>query len=139
MREIEILYPDMEKVLESLNHGQVDAIEEAVEQITDEFMIYGLRGCLIEKLSRGFPDPRREEEISTKVILTASMAGHFQDMYIVYAMGLPSRKCGSITLCFAFTHITCRTGIECEGAEPRMWYIPSWDKEQCSVQWRRNP
>ena len=83
MREIEILYPDIEKVLESLNHGQVDAIEEAVDQITDEFMIYGLRGGLMDKLSKSFPDPRREEEISTKVILTPSMAGHFQDMYAI--------------------------------------------------------
>jgi Transposase DDE domain len=94
MREIEILYPDMEKVLESLNHGQVDSIEEAVDQITDEFMIYGLRGGLMDKLSKSFPDPRREEEISTKVILTASMAGHFQDMYAMsqspYALHSPT-------------------------------------------------
>jgi hypothetical protein len=65
MKEIEILYQNSGKIFESLSHGQVDAIEEAVDQITDEFMIYGLRGGLIDKLSRSFPDPRREEEIST--------------------------------------------------------------------------
>jgi len=36
-------------------------IEFAVEQITDEFMIYG----------NSFPDPRKECEITTKHILSA--------------------------------------------------------------------
>jgi hypothetical protein len=53
----------------------------AVEQITDEFMLYGLRSGLIDELSDTFPDPRKEEEISTKLILSASIAGHFADMY----------------------------------------------------------
>lgn len=53
-----------------------------------------MRGGLIDKLTKGFPDPRREEEISTKLILTASMAGHFQDMYAIsqspYALHSPT-------------------------------------------------
>jgi len=58
----------------------LDAIELAVEQTIDEFMIYGLRSGLIDELSETFPDPRKEE-ISTKLILSGSIAGHFQDMY----------------------------------------------------------
>ena len=36
---------------------------------------------LIDELSKTFPDLRKEEEISTKLILSASIAGHFADMY----------------------------------------------------------
>lgn len=94
MNELQILKQNPSKVLESLKLGIVDSIELAVDQITDEFMICGLRGGLIDKLSKSFPDPRREEEITTKVILTASMAGHFQDMYAIsqspYALHSPT-------------------------------------------------
>jgi hypothetical protein len=94
MRELQIIYQDQEKIIKKLNTGDVDAIELAVEQITDEFMIYGLRSGLIDELSKTFPDPRKEEEISTKLILSASMAGHFQDMYALsqspYALHSPT-------------------------------------------------
>jgi len=93
MNEIQILERDPRKVLDSLKQGAVESIELAVDQITDEFMIYGLRGGLIDELSSSFPDPRREEEITTKQILTASIAGHFQDMYALrqspYALHSP--------------------------------------------------
>ena len=93
MNDIQILKRDPSKVLESLKHGSVESIELAVDQITDEFMIYGLRSGLIDELSSGFPDPRREEEITAKQILSASIAGHFQDMYAIsqspYALHSP--------------------------------------------------
>ena len=80
-------------MLESLNQGEVESIELAVDQITDEFMIYGIRGGLIDELSSSFPDSRREEEITAKHILSASIAGHFQDMYAMsqspYALHSP--------------------------------------------------
>ena len=44
MNELQILKQNPSKVLENLKLGIVDSIELAVEQITDEFMIYGLRG-----------------------------------------------------------------------------------------------
>ena len=93
MRDIEILNQQPRKVLEKLKLGQVDSIEYGVEQITDEFMIYGLRGGLIDDLSKSFPDPRKECEITVKQILCASIAGHFQDMYAIsqspYALHSP--------------------------------------------------
>jgi hypothetical protein len=61
-------------------------MELAVEQIADEFMIYGIRGGLIDALSKSFPDPRKECEITTRQILSASIAGHFQDMYAMTCM-----------------------------------------------------
>jgi hypothetical protein len=93
MNELQILKQNPSKVLESLKLGIVDSIELAVDQITDEFMIYGLRGGLIDELSESFPDPREECEITVKQILTASIAGHFQDMYAIsqspYALHSP--------------------------------------------------
>ena len=71
MNDIQILKRNPRKVLERLEQGEVESIELAVDQITDEFMIYGIRGGLIDELSSSFPDPRREEEITTKQILSA--------------------------------------------------------------------
>ena len=41
MRELQIIYQDQEKITKKLNTGDVYAIELAVNQITDEFMLYG--------------------------------------------------------------------------------------------------
>ncbi|MHA2313658.1 MAG: transposase [Candidatus Thorarchaeota archaeon] len=94
MNELQILKQNPKKVLESLNLGEIERMELAVEQITDEFMIYGLRGGLIDELSVSFPDPRKECEITVKQILSASIAGHFQDMYAMsqspYALHSPT-------------------------------------------------
>jgi len=93
MRNIEILTQQPKEVLDKLKLGEVDSIEYGVEQITDEFMIYGIRGGLIDELSKSFPDPRKECEITGKQILCASIAGHFQDMYAIsrspYALHSP--------------------------------------------------
>ena len=58
MRDIQILQQNPKEVLANLKHGEVDSIEYGVEQITDEFLIYGIRGGLIDELSKSFPDPR---------------------------------------------------------------------------------
>lgn len=94
MHDIQILQQHPKKVLESLNRGEIERMELAVEQITDEFMVYGLRGGLIDALSKSFPDSRKECEITVKEILSASMAGQFQDMYAIsqspYALHSPT-------------------------------------------------
>ena len=93
MHNIQILKHHPNKVLESFRVGKIERMELAVEQITDEFMIYALRGGLIDALSKSFPDPRKECEITFKQILSASMAGQFQDMYALsqspYALHSP--------------------------------------------------
>ena len=93
MNNLQILKRNPKKVLESLRLGEVESMELAVDQVTDEFMIYGLRGGLIDELSESFPDPRKECEITVKQILSASIAGHFQDMYAIiqspYALHSP--------------------------------------------------
>jgi hypothetical protein len=40
MKELQIIYQDQEKIIKKLNTGDIDAIKLAVEQITDEFIIY---------------------------------------------------------------------------------------------------
>ena len=87
MNNIQIIKQNPNKVFEKLKLGEIEGMELAVEQITDEFMIYGLRGGLIDELSNSFPDPRKECEISIKQILSASIAGHFQDMYAINMSG----------------------------------------------------
>ena len=71
MHDIHILRHHPNKVLESFRVVKIERMELAVEQITDEFMIYGLRGGLIDVLSKSFPDPRKECEISIRQILSA--------------------------------------------------------------------
>jgi len=136
MHEIQILKRNPRKVLESLKLGEVESIELAVDQITDNFMIYGLRGGLIDELARSFPDPREECEITVKQILSASIAGHFQDMY---AIGLSSRKWGSVTLCLTFPSSSGRTGFECEGVITRGRYIQTGNQGASALQWRCHP
>lgn len=81
-------------MLEKLRLGEIERMELAVEQITDEFMIFGIRSGLIDELSSSFPDPRKECEITVKQILCAGIAGHFQDMYAIsqspYALHSPN-------------------------------------------------
>lgn len=136
MRDIEILNQHPGKVLDKLQLGEVDSIEYGVEQITDEFMIYGLRGGLIDELSKSFPDPRKECEITFKQILCASIAGHFQDMY---AISLSSRKWGSVAVCSTLTYTTIGVRSECEGINKRSRYIKTWNTGKCALQWRCNP
>ena len=62
MNDIQIIKQNPKQVLDALKHGEIERIEFAVEQITDEFMIYGLRGCLIDELSNSFPDPKQVSE-----------------------------------------------------------------------------
>jgi len=93
MHNIQILSQNQLKVLESLKVGEIESIEEAVDQITDDFMIYGICGGLIDELANSFPDPRKECEINIKQILSASIAGCYQDMYALsqspYALHSP--------------------------------------------------
>jgi hypothetical protein len=93
MKDFKFLSRNQVRVLESLKLGEIESIEEAVNQVTDDFMLYGIRSGLIDELASSFPDPRKESEISIKQILSASIAGHYQDMYAMsqspYALHSP--------------------------------------------------
>ena len=112
MNDIQIIKQCPKKVLDALKIGEIERIEFAVEQITDEFMIYGLlcfgyrvaQGGLIDELSNSFPDPRKECEITIKQILSASIAGHFQDMYAISQSRSAVQRKNRITLRPTFTN-----------------------------------
>ena len=104
MNDIQIIKQDPKKVFDALKLGEIERIELAVEQITDEFMIYGIRGGLIDELSNSFPDPRKECEITIKQILSASIAGHFQDMYAISQSRSAVQRKNRITLRPTFTN-----------------------------------
>ena len=96
MNDIQILGRNQAKVLERLKLGEIDSMELAVDQVTDDFMLYGFlcfgyrvaretycalaiashgkRSGLIDELASSFPDPRKECEITIKQILSASRA-----------------------------------------------------------------
>ena len=81
------------RILEDLKKGEIESIELAVDQATDDLMLFGIRIGLIDELANSFPDPREECEITIKQILSASIAGHYQDMYAMsqspYALHSP--------------------------------------------------
>ena len=53
MNDIQIIKQCPKKVLDALKLGEIETIEFAVEQITDEFMIYGLL-CFGYRVARRF-------------------------------------------------------------------------------------
>jgi hypothetical protein len=69
MKELQIIYQNQEKIIKKLNTGDVDATELSVEQITDEFMIYGLRSGLISRRGTKQNTPFNGDVIR-KIILT---------------------------------------------------------------------
>ncbi len=63
MHDIQILQQHPKKVLESLNRGEIERMELAVEQITDEFMVYGFL-CFGYRVAPWWIDRCSEQEFS---------------------------------------------------------------------------
>jgi len=67
MNDIQIIKQNPKKVLEEsvekFKLVEIERMELAVEQITDEFLIYGLRSGLVDELSNTFPE---RQEMSVK-------------------------------------------------------------------------
>ena len=67
MNDIQIIKQNPKKVLEEsvekFKLVEIERTELAVEQITDEFLIYGLRSGLVDELSNTFPE---RQEMSVK-------------------------------------------------------------------------
>ena len=60
MHDIQILQQHPKKVLESLSRGEIERMELAVEQITDEFMVYGFL-CFGYRVAPWWIDRRSEQ------------------------------------------------------------------------------
>lgn len=83
-----------EEVLEALRHGNIVALDTAIEQLPDLFLIYALESGLLRHLADSFPDPRYQQpEIPIQTLLAAGIAGHFTGLYALsqspYALHSP--------------------------------------------------
>jgi hypothetical protein len=84
---IVLLRENRTAVLEALQHGRVDSMEAATEEITDLHVLYALRSGLLAECAATFPDPRVDPEIPVLVMLTASIAAAFQGEYALRETG----------------------------------------------------
>src|SRR5947209_9315507 len=83
-----------DEVLEALRHGEITALETAVEQLADLFLLYALESGLLDRLAQTFPDPRQQQpEIPMRLLLGAGIVGHFAGLYALsqspYALHSP--------------------------------------------------
>jgi len=81
-------------VLDALRHGQIVALETAVEQLPDYFLLYAIESGLLDRLADTFPDPRtKQPEIAMRLLLAAGLVGHFTGLYALsqspYALHSP--------------------------------------------------
>jgi hypothetical protein len=83
-----------DEVLDALRRGEIVALETAVEQLPDFFLLYAIESGLLDRLADTFPDPRQQQpEISMRLLLAAGIAGHFTGLYALsqspYALHSP--------------------------------------------------
>ena len=83
-----------EEVLEELRQGNIVALDTAIEQLPDLFLIYAIESGLLGNLAQSFPDPRYQQpEIPFQTLLAAGIAGHFTGLYALsqspYALHSP--------------------------------------------------
>lgn len=83
-----------EEVLEALRQGNIVALDTAIEQMPDLFLIYAIESGLLGNLADSFPDPRYQQpEIPIQTLLAAGIAGHFTGLYALsqspYALHSP--------------------------------------------------
>src|SRR5450432_1970389 len=71
-----------DEVLESLRQGNIVALDTAIEQMPDLFLMYAIESRLLGNLAESFPDPRYQQpEIPIQTLLAAGIAGHFTGLY----------------------------------------------------------
>jgi hypothetical protein len=83
-----------DEVLDALRRGQIVALETAIEQLPDFFLLYALKSGLLDRLAQSFPDPRKQQpEIPMRLLLAAGIVGHFAGLYALsqsaYALHSP--------------------------------------------------
>ena len=69
-----------EAVRQAIEFGEIAHIETASEELTDEFLLFGIESGLLKSWAEAFPDPRSEPEISMGVILPAHIALTFDSL-----------------------------------------------------------
>jgi Transposase DDE domain len=81
MDSIKLWARNGEVVRQAIESGELAHIETASEELTDEFLLFGIESSLLKSWAEAFPDPRGEPEMSLEVILPAHIAARFAGLY----------------------------------------------------------
>ena len=81
-----------EAVRQAIELGEIAHLETASEELTDEFLLFGIESGLLKNWAEAFPDPRSEPEISMEVILPAHIAARFAGLYSMRKAGYVLRS-----------------------------------------------
>src|ERR1041385_251900 len=69
-------------VLAALRQGEIVALETAIEQLPDQFLLYAIESGLLDQLADTFPDPRKQQiDIHVRMLLAAGLAGDLPGVY----------------------------------------------------------
>lgn len=92
MRELVLIREDPQEVLRALRSGELTVLEEATDELADEFVSFALDEGLLQKMAAGFPDPRPRPEVGPEIVLAASVAGCFAGLFALYHSGYALRS-----------------------------------------------
>lgn len=81
MDGVKLIARNEEAVREALMNGQVQHLDTASEEITDEFLLFAIESGLLAKWAEAFPDPRAWSEISFEVLLASQLTARFAAVY----------------------------------------------------------
>jgi hypothetical protein len=92
MDSIKLWARNGEAVRQAIELGEIAHIETASEELTDEFLLFGIESGLLKSWAEAFPDPRSEPEIGMEVILPAHIAARFAGLYSMRKAGYVLRS-----------------------------------------------
>ena len=92
MDSIKLWARNGEAVRQAIELGEIAHMETASEELTDEFLLFGIESGLLKSWAEAFPDPRSEPEIGMEVILPAHIAARFAGLYSMRKAGYVLRS-----------------------------------------------
>src|SRR5215510_9552819 len=92
MESIKLWARNGEAVRQAIELGEMAHLETASEELTDEFLLFGIESGLLKRWAEAFPEPRCEPEIGMEVILPAHIAARFAGLYSMRKAGYVLRS-----------------------------------------------
>ena len=92
MDSIKLWARNGEVVRQAIELGEIAHLETASEELTDEFLLFGIESGLLKSWAEAFPDPRGAPEMSMGVILPAHIAARFAGLYSMRKAGYVLRS-----------------------------------------------
>jgi Transposase DDE domain len=81
MDGVKLIARNEEAVREALTDGQVQHLDTASEEITDEFLLFAIESKMLPQWAKAFPDPRAWSEIGFEVLLASQLTARFAAVY----------------------------------------------------------